>query len=250
MRKPFICGNWKMYKTGAQTAEFMKAFVPLVEDVAGVEVAIAPPLTALGAALGGAGVNVLVGGQNVHWADQGAFTGEVSAGMLKEAGAAFAIVGHSERRQFFGETDETVGLRARAALAAGLTAIVCVGESLEERDRGEEFAVVGRQLTKALENLDAGLLDRLVIAYEPVWAIGTGRTASAAQAQEMHAFLRDTLKKIASPQVAEETRILYGGSVKPDNVAELLGMEDIDGALVGGASLVAETFASIVRFRV
>lgn len=251
MRKIFICGNWKMYKTGAEAAAFMGAFAPLVKGVEGVEIGIAPPLTALGAALGAAsGSGVLVGAQNVHWAEQGAFTGEVSAGMLKEAGAAFAIVGHSERRQFFGETDETVGMRAKAALEAGLTAIVCVGESLGERDRGEEFAVVGRQLTKALTDLDQATLDRLVVAYEPVWAIGTGRTASAAQAQQMHAFLRDTLKKIASPRVAEATRILYGGSVKPENAAELLGMEDIDGALVGGASLVAETFASIVRFRV
>lgn len=251
MRTKFICGNWKMYKTIAEARSFFSAFLPLVADIGRVDVGFAPPLTCLAAAVAATeGTRVMVGSQNVHWAEEGAFTGEVSAPMLREVGASFALIGHSERRQYFGETDATVGKRTQAAVKAGLTAIVCVGETLVERERGDAEVVVSRQLEGGLLGLDAEILPSVVIAYEPVWAIGTGKTASAADAQEMHRHIRGIIEKSAGAEAAEKIRILYGGSVKPANADELMGMKDIDGALVGGASLDAETFASIVRFSV
>lgn len=250
-RRKFICGNWKMYKGKAEARAFFAAFLPLFSVFRGIDVGFAPTFTTLAAAVEGtAGSGILIGAQNVHWAPEGAFTGEVSAAMLKEAGASFAIVGHSERRQYFGETDATVLQRARAATDAGLAAVVCVGETLEERESGGAGAVVARQLAEGVLPLGAGGLDSVVIAYEPVWAIGTGKTASPDDAQEMHRFIRGEVEKSAGAEAARRIRILYGGSVKPGSARELMGMADVDGALVGGASLDAETFASIVRFSV
>ncbi len=251
MRRKFICGNWKMYKTASETAAFFSEFLPLVAGFGDAEIGVAPPLTSLGTAVAAAkGSAVKIGAQNVHWADEGAFTGEVSAAMLLEAGADFAIIGHSERRQYFGETDRKVLERATKAVEKGLTAIVCIGETLAERDEGRELAVCERQLSEGVLPLGADAILRTVVAYEPVWAIGTGRTASAAEAERMHAHIRGFIAANAGRETAEAVRILYGGSVKPANTSELLGMPDIDGALVGGASLDAKTFASVVRFRV
>jgi triosephosphate isomerase len=223
-----VAGNWKMHKTGAELAEFFARFQPHLPELEGIRVVLCPPFPLLREA---AGRGVEVFAQNVHWQEEGPFTGEVSARMLLDAGASGAIVGHSERRQWFGETDETVALRARQALASGLTVIACVGETEEERERGETEAVLQRQLS-LLQRHEA-----LLIAYEPVWAIGTGRTATPAQAQEAHAFIKSLL----------DVPVLYGGSVKPENAAELLSQPDIDGALVGGASLDPDSFAEICR---
>ncbi len=253
MRKTFVCGNWKMHKSVAETREFFSAFLPLVDAVTDVEIGIAPPATALWAASECAkGSAVRVGSQNVHWADEGAFTGELSARMVKESGADFAVIGHSERRQYFGETDSTVASRTCAALRTGLTPIVCVGETLDERDAGRHQEVVTAQVEGALGPvLEEGLdIASLVLAYEPVWAIGTGRTASPAQAEQMHGVIRRAFEKLFGADRAASVRILYGGSVKPENAAEILTQANVDGALVGGASLVAETFASVVQFRV
>ena len=252
MRTPLIAGNWKMHTTPAEAVELVRALVPLVDAVEGVEVAVAPPFTALQAVgkLLRADAAVLLAAQNVHEEDHGAFTGEVSVPMLQDLGVSMVILGHSERRQHFGETDQAVGRKVARVLTANLVPILCVGESLAEREAGEAFAVVERQLRAALEPVDAASLDQVVIAYEPVWAIGTGRTASKEQAQEVHAHIRGLLAEIGGRDQAERVRILYGGSVKPANVVELMAQPDVDGALVGGASLDAETFASIVRFRV
>jgi triosephosphate isomerase len=225
-----IAGNWKMYKTAEETAEFCQALRGRLEGLDGVEVAVCPPYTALAAAVSAlAGTEIAVAAQNVHWGDEGAFTGEVSPSMLRELGVYGAIVGHSERRQYFGETDEAVALRARAALDAGLWVIVCVGELEEERERGETEEVLRRQLSVLEPD------DDLVVSYEPVWAIGTGKVATPDQAQEAHAFIRSLI----------DAPVLYGGSVKPDNAAGLLGQPDVAGALVGGASLEVESFAAI-----
>ncbi|MEW6486606.1 MAG: triose-phosphate isomerase [Thermodesulfobacteriota bacterium] len=251
MRIPLIAGNWKMHKTAAEAVSLAQGVAARVRDLSGVEAAVAPPFTALhavGQAL--AGSSVRLAAQNAHWEPQGAFTGEISLPMLRDLGVRYVILGHSERRQLFGETDEAVGRKAAATLEAGLTPILCVGETLEERDAGAAAAVVERQLTAALRPLGAGTGRALVIAYEPVWAIGTGRTATAAQAQEMHGRIRSLLAALRGAGEAGETRLLYGGSVKPDNAGELMAQPDVDGALVGGASLDAETFASIARFRV
>lgn len=251
MRTPLIAGNWKMHKTVAEAVALAEGVAARVRDLPGVETAVAPPFTALhavGRAL--AGTPVRLAAQNAHWEAQGAFTGEVSPPMLRDLGVHYAIFGHSERRQLFGETDEAVGRKAAAALGAGLVPILCVGETLQEREGGIAFQVVDRQLAAALRPLASRAGDSLVVAYEPVWAIGTGRTATAAQAQEMHRHIRALLVSLRGPEAAETTRILYGGSVKPDNIAELMAQPDLDGALVGGASLDAETFASIARFRV
>jgi triosephosphate isomerase len=251
MRKPFICGNWKMNKTIAQTGQFVADLLPLIAGVKDVDVGFAPPASALAPAVDFLiGTDLLLGAQNVHWEKSGAFTGELSCEMLDEIGCDFVLVGHSERRQYFGETDETVGLRAVAALQAGITPVICIGELLEERDRGEELAVVERQLRVAYENISDQSAANTVVAYEPVWAIGTGRTATADEAQRMHSHIRDVLAKRYRDIVSQQIRILYGGSVKPENVVEIMQGADVDGALVGGASLSAETFASLVRFRV
>lgn len=248
MRVPVIAGNWKMYKTAGEAAAFVGAFLPLVSGVRGVEIVLAPPYLSIGTVarlVQGSGIGVA--SQNVHFADEGAFTGEVSARMLAEAGATHCIIGHSERRQFFAETDDAVNRKVRAALAAGLVPIVCVGETLPDREGGRTFDVVGRQIAGGLKEIPAADASRVIVAYEPVWAIGTGRTATPGQAQEVHAFLRGRLREPWGG-TADSVRILYGGSVKPDNIAALMANEDIDGALVGGASLSPESFAKIVTF--
>jgi len=248
MRAPVIAGNWKMYKTAGEAAAFVRAFLPLVSGVRGVEIVLAPPYPSIGAvaqSVKGSGIGVA--SQNVHFADEGAFTGEVSTRMLTEAGATHCIIGHSERRQYYAETDDAVNRKVRATLAAGLTPILCVGEMLPDREGGKTFDVVGRQVAGGLKEVPAAEALRIILAYEPVWAIGTGKTATPAQAQEVHAFLRGRLKKLWGG-AADSVRILYGGSVKPDNISALMANEDIDGALVGGASLSPESFAKIVMF--
>jgi triosephosphate isomerase len=249
-RRPFIAGNWKMHKTVGEALALVGELTRAMEGVGeGVEVAVAPVFTALhpvAQALKGS-PRIGVAGQNCHWEASGAFTGEVSAGMLAEAGCRYVILGHSERRQYFGETDETVNRRVKAALGAGLTPIVCVGETLQEREAERTLEVVSRQVRGALAGFSAEQVGGMVLAYEPVWAIGTGRTATSAQAQEVHAAVRKLLGELAGEQTAARVRIQYGGSVKPDNAAELLGQPDVDGALVGGASLKASDFAGILK---
>jgi len=247
MRIPLIAGNWKMFKSVDEAVKFVKEFRGRVKDIEDVELVLAPPFTAIHAAAEAArNSNVAIAGQDVYWEAQGAFTGEVSAPMLREAGAEYAIVGHSERRTLFGETDATVNRKAMAAFAADLTPIVCIGETLEERERGETFAVLDRQLVRGLDGLTDAQVQQLVVAYEPVWAIGTGRNATPAQAAEAHAHIRRHLRTRFGPDAAALCRVIYGGSVKPANAAELLGQEDVDGALVGGASLDLEGFVQIV----
>jgi triosephosphate isomerase (TIM) len=247
-RTKFVCGNWKMFKTTGEARELVGALVPLVKEAAGrVQVAVAPPFTAL-AAVGEAlrGTSVELAAQNVHFEVQGAFTGEISPPMLADLGVKHGIIGHSERRQYFGETDDGVHKKAIALLKAGILPIVCVGETLKEREGGLTMEVVGRQVRGALSGLPASDVARLTVAYEPVWAIGTGKTATTAQAQEVHAAIRRLLHELAGG-AADQVRIQYGGSVKPDNAAELMGQPDVDGALVGGASLKASDFSLIVK---
>jgi len=245
-RRKFVCGNWKMHKTIAEAVQLVRELRDRAGK-SGAQVAVAPPYTALAAvkqALQGSAIQLFA--QDCHHEKQGAFTGEVSATMLKDAGCDGVIVGHSERRQYFGETDESVAKKVRAALAESLHPIVCVGETLQEREAGKTWEVVSRQVRGGLAGLDAGSLQRITLAYEPVWAIGTGRTATTAQAQEVHAQIRGLLRELGGAQVADAVRIQYGGSVKPDNAKDLLSQPDIDGALVGGASLKANDFAAIV----
>jgi triosephosphate isomerase len=240
-----IAGNWKMYKTAREASEAVRALQPLVADATDVEVVVCPPFTALSASLEAArGSRIRVGAQDCYWEKEGAFTGEVSVPMLADLGCSHVIVGHSERRQYFGETDATVDRKIDAVLAAGLTCIGCLGETLQEREQGETLAVLDRQLRGGFSRHLGS--PRLVIAYEPVWAIGTGRTATPAQAQEAHAFLRQLVGRVAGAGVAAGIRILYGGSVKPDNIKALMAQPDVDGGLVGGASLDPWTFARIV----
>ena len=247
MRRPLIAGNWKMYKTVGETVAFVNDLRDLVQGVSGVEVVVAPPFTAVHAAAGAArGSNIAIAAQSLYWEKEGAFTGEISPLMVKEAGAAYAIVGHSERRRLFGESDAIVNRKTLSAIGAGLTPIVCVGETLDERERGEMLAVLDRQVKDGLDRLTGDQIGALVIAYEPVWAIGTGRTATAAQAGEAHTHVRKRLRQWFGADAADACRILYGGSVKPDNIRELLAEEDLDGALVGGASLDVRSFAEIV----
>jgi triosephosphate isomerase (TIM) len=248
-RTPLLAGNWKMYGTRAEAHALASALVAAVGDVTTREVMIAPPFTALEAvATVLAGTRLRLGAQNLHWETTGAFTGEIAAPMLREAGCSHVIIGHSERRQYFAETDETVNRRLGAALAGGLTPVVCVGETLDERESGRTEAVVTRQLRGGLAGCDTAALGSAVIAYEPVWAIGTGRTATPEQAQAVHALIRRELGALAGAPLAAGIRVLYGGSVKPDNVDALMAQPDIDGALVGGASLDAASFTRIVRF--
>jgi triosephosphate isomerase len=247
-RTKFICGNWKMHKTVAEARDLVRALAPLVAPVVGrVQVAVAPPFTAIAAVAEAVkGTAIELAAQDVHWEPQGAFTGEVSAAMLRDLGVRHCIVGHSERRQYFGESDGTVQKKTRALLEVGLLPIVCVGETLAEREAGETMGVVSRQVRGALTGLPAADLARLTVAYEPVWAIGTGRTATTAQAQEVHAAIRGILRELGD-LAGDEVRIQYGGSVKPDNAAELMAQPDVDGALVGGASLKADDFSQIVK---
>jgi triosephosphate isomerase len=248
-RKPFIAGNWKMYKPGAEATELASRLKSLVADVKGVDVMVAPPFTALEPV---ARIlrrsNIQVGGQDLFWEVEGAFTGQISAPMLKAAGCAYVIVGHSERRQYFGEIDETVNRKVHAALRGDLLPVVCVGESEAEREGNQTFPVIQRQLEEGLKGFSDEQIVRVTIAYEPVWAIGTGKTATTDQAQEVHGFIRKRIETAHGNSVAKGMRILYGGSVKPANIADLMAMPDIDGALVGGASLDADSFAGIVKF--
>jgi triosephosphate isomerase len=247
MRLPFIAGNWKMFKTVHEAVVFVKELKVLVRDITDVEIVVAPPFTAVHAAAEAArNTNIGVAAQDVYWEREGAFTGEISPGMIKEAGAEYVIVGHSERRQLFAESDANVNRKTVAALAAGLTPIVCVGETLEERERAETMGVLDRQIKDGFDRLTSGQIAELVIAYEPVWAIGTGRTATAAQAGEAHAHIRSRLRQWFGGDAADHCHVIYGGSVKPDNIRELIAEPDVDGALVGGASLDVKSFASIV----
>lgn len=247
MRKRIIAGNWKMNKTVTEAAELARAVVGQMTAATETDVVLCPPftdLTAVAAAI--AGTPVKLGGQNLHWEEKGAFTGEISAAMLISAGCTYVIIGHSERRQYFGETDETVNLKVKAALKAGLIPILCVGETLAERQSDETAVVVERQVRAALDGLSDAQVAGLVIAYEPVWAIGTGVVATTAQAQEVHALIRTLVGKLYNVQVAAALRIQYGGSMKPDNAGQLLAQKDIDGGLIGGASLDARSFLDIV----
>ena len=247
MRTPVLAANWKMHKTVDEATAFTAAFLPLVADVDDAEIVLAPPFTALAAVAGACrGSNVAVAAQNVHWEAQGAFTGEVSPAMVQDAGASHVIIGHSERRHLFGEDDAAVNRKARAVLAAGLVPIVCIGETLAEREADETAAVLDRQIDSGLGGLTAEEIASIVIAYEPVWAIGTGRTATPDQAQEAHAHVRRRLAALAGRAAADRCRLLYGGSVKPANAADLSAQQDVDGALVGGASLDPQSFAEIV----
>jgi len=246
VRTPLIAGNWKMYKTVAEAEQFIQALLPRVSSADRVEVAICPPYLALQAMVDSArGSRVQVYAQNMHYAEEGAFTGEVAPGMLVELGVQGVILGHSERREHFGETDRALALKIPAALEAGLQPILCVGESEDERERGDTERKLRHQVQEDLARLDSSRLGEVVIAYEPIWAIGSGRVATAEEAQDAIAFVR-ALVADRSRQEADRTRILYGGSVKPENARELLELPDVDGALVGGASLEAESFAALV----
>ncbi|MDR2934455.1 MAG: triose-phosphate isomerase [Candidatus Adiutrix sp.] len=249
-RKPLLAGNWKMYKTSRQAREFFQDILARLNPFpADREVAFGVPFTSLEAAVQAvSGTPIIIAAQNVHWEPEGAFTGEVSAPMIAAAGAGAVIIGHSERRQLFGETGPGVNKKIKAVLPAGLRPIVCLGETLAEREAGLTFEVLAKQLAEALAGLEKAAPGALDLAYEPVWAIGTGRTATPETAQEAHAFIRGWLAEKISPAAAGATRLLYGGSVKPDNAAQLMAQPDIDGALVGGASLTADGFAKIIQY--
>ncbi len=246
MRIPIITANWKMNKTISETEEFITSFLPMVEDASDVDIIIAPPFTSLSDAAGMLrDSNIYLAAQDVFYEDKGAFTGEVSPLMLKDIGCSHVIIGHSERRQFFGETDETVNKKITAAKRHDLEVILCIGESLSERKSGETFNVLERQLSEGLKGID---ISSITIAYEPVWAIGTGKTATPEQANDAHRFIRQCIRNIYGDNASMQTRILYGGSVTPENISGLMKMPEIDGALVGGASLRPEGFAGIVRY--
>jgi triosephosphate isomerase len=248
MRKPLIAGNWKMNKNIDEAVSFAKEIKGLVLDVKDVDILICPAFTSLFAvSLEIKGTNINLGAQNLFWESKGAFTGEIAPSMLKDVGCSYVIVGHSERRQYFAETDEAVNKKVKMALAAGLIPIVCVGETLAERDKNTTFGVIEKQVKDGLAGLSADESVKIVIAYEPVWAIGTGKTATPEQAQEVHEFIRKFYKEVYK-DAADKVRILYGGSMKPDNVAELMKKQDIDGGLIGGASLEAGSFAKLVNY--
>ncbi len=248
-RKPLIAGNWKMFKTCSESVEAAEKLAKLTAETIDIDVMIAPPFTALALVADVVtGTRVSLGAQNLFWENEGAYTGEISSAMLLSAGCTYVIIGHSERRQNFGETDETVNKKIKAAIENGLIPVMCVGESEKERESNETFSVIDRQINKGLEGFSPKDLKTLVLAYEPVWAIGTGKTATSEQAQEVHRFLRSMLEKSFGNMLAKSIRILYGGSVKPNNIGELMSMPDVDGALVGGASLDPETFSKIVHF--
>jgi triosephosphate isomerase len=247
MRIPFVAANFKMFKTVAETVAYIHELRGLARDITDAEIVVAPPFLAIQAAADAArNSRIGIAAQDLHWEREGAFTGEVSAGMIKDAGAGYVIIGHSERRRLFGDTGETVRKKLLAALAADLTAIVCIGETLDERDANRTTAVLDRQLDEALGGLTPARVAALVIAYEPVWAIGTGRNATPQQAGDAHAHIRGWLRDRFTPESADQCHILYGGSVKPDNIRELTALPDVDGALVGGASLKAQSFCDIL----
>jgi triosephosphate isomerase len=248
MRKPIIAGNWKLNKTPHEAIILANELKREIVDVQAVDIVLCPPFTALADTADVlTETNIALGAQNVFWEDSGAFTGEISAPMLKDLGVAYVIIGHSERRQFFHETNDTVNKRLRAALKHGLTAIVCVGENLAQRESNKTFDIVGDHCEGSLSGLTAEEMKNVVVAYEPVWAIGTGKTATPIQAQEVHVFIRRLLEKKFNGETAADTRIQYGGSVTPDNIVSLMAQPDIDGALVGGASLKAPSFSAIVK---
>lgn len=248
-RKPFISGNWKMFKTVDEAVETAKSLVSVVSGQNARDIMIAPPYTDLFPVYQEIkNTNVALGGQNLHFEKQGAFTGEISADMLLSCGCKYVIIGHSERRQFFGETDETVNRRISMALESGLIPVVCIGENESEREEGKTNSILDKQMKNGLKDIVVKNGQELIIAYEPVWAIGTGKTATPEIAEESHAFIRETIQGVFGEEFAQSTRIIYGGSVKPGNTAELMAMPDIDGALVGGASLEAQSFAEIVNY--
>lgn len=248
MRRAIIAGNWKMHKTGPEAVQLAKELLNRVSDVSNIEIVVCPPFTALESVAWVLGEGpVKIGAQNMHWADEGAYTGEVAAKMLLTIGCRYVILGHSERRAHFGESNSIVNKKLKAALATSLVPIVCVGEKLGEREKGQTEAVVQGHVVGAFEGLSPADLQSVILAYEPVWAIGTGKTASPEQANEVHAFIRDLLKKSFGESLARDIRIQYGGSVKPENAASLLSQPEIDGALVGGASLDAESFSQIIK---
>lgn len=248
-RKALMAGNWKMHKTTEEARLLAEQVAAATPKAADREVLLAPPFTALGAVSEAVkGTDIIVAGQNVCWEEQGAFTGEISPAMLRDMGATAAIVGHSERRQIFMESDEMINQRLLGGLNQGLTMLLCIGETLEERESGQTLAVLERQIRAGLAEVSSALMNQVVIAYEPVWAIGTGRTASTEQAQEAHAFIRKLATDLYEKDIADGLRILYGGSVKPANVDELMAQPDIDGALVGGAALDADSFGRIINF--
>ena len=249
-RRPLIAGNWKMYKTCAEAVETCRNLLQLVAGARDVDIMIAPQFTALAPVAEVVKDSpISLGGQNLFWEKEGAYTGEISAEMLLAAGCSHVIIGHSERRQYFAETDDTVNKKIGSAINGQLTPVFCVGETEKERESKDTFSVLDKQMTIGLKSFSSDQLEKLVVAYEPVWAIGTGKTATADQAQEVHQFLRSLLAKIFGASFSQSIRILYGGSVKPENISELMAMPDIDGALVGGASLDAETFSKIVLFK-
>ncbi len=249
MRKPMAAGNWKMFKTAKEAAQMLLDLKDKVKDVEDREIVLCPTFTALESAVNAVkGSNIKIGAQNLFWEEKGAFTGEIAPGMIKDLGCEYVIIGHSERRQYFGETDATVNKRIFAALKAGLKPIICVGETLQERESEKTFSVIETQIKGGLKDLTKEQMATAVIAYEPVWAIGTGKTASKEQAQEVHAFIRKLLSDMFGKDTASATRILYGGSVKPDNMKDLMSQPDIDGGLVGGASLEADSFSKIIKY--
>jgi len=248
MRKPLIAANWKMYKTPTESSNFLTNFFPLIKQNTLVEIVLCPPMTSLPALVDAAkSKSVFIGAQDMHWKSEGAYTGETSPIMLTAIGVTHVLIGHSERRQYFNETDTTVNLKLKSALAHSLVPIVCVGEHLTEREAGLTANVLELQVSMALEGIDPAIAAPIVFAYEPVWAIGTGRTATPEIAEDAHKLIRAQIAATMTPELAASTRILYGGSVKPDNAASLCCLEDIDGALVGGASLDPKSFAEIVR---
>jgi triosephosphate isomerase (TIM) len=248
MRKPIIAGNWKLNKTERETVELVTEVRKALLDVKDVDIVVCPVFTSLAVVKDLLlDTDIGIGGQNLYWEDSGAFTGEVSAPLLKDIGVSYVIIGHSERRQFFGDTNVTVNKKIIAALKHGLTPIVCVGENLEEREGDKTFDIIQSQCEESLKNFTDDEIKKMIIAYEPVWAIGTGKTATPDQAQEVHKFIREIITKTHSEEVSTAVRIQYGGSVKPENTAELMAQADIDGALVGGASLKSESFVQIVK---
>ena len=248
-RKPFIAGNWKMYKTGPEAVQTAKKLAGLCSDIKETEVMIAPTYLSLPlVAQAVENSNLKTGAQNLYFEKQGAFTGEVSADMIKAAGAEYVIIGHSERRQYFGDTNELVCKKIKAAVQAHLKPILCIGETEDQRDKGNTFFILDKQVSDGLKGFGPEELTDLVLAYEPVWAIGTGKTANIDQVKEVHQYLRSLLEKLFSKALAGKTRILYGGSVKPENARDLMGIEDVDGALVGGASLDVDKFINIIRY--
>jgi triosephosphate isomerase len=247
-RKVIIAGNWKMNQNAREAKALVNELKPLVAGIDACDIVVCPPFTSISAAVeAAAGSNIKVGAQNVHWAESGAFTGEISASMLKELGVEYVILGHSERRQYFGETDCTVNQRLKAALAAGLKPIVCVGELLEERESGKTEKVLDTQLNGAFADIPAEQVPGIVVAYEPVWAIGTGKTATPELAEETHAFIRVRLRGLFGEKIGDQVRIQYGGSMKADNATSLVAQRNIDGGLIGGASLKAGSFADLIK---